>query len=187
MSPLGERRTRSQRRRRRRYHTRPSRLRSPAIALSVFHARGALNRPIGQLLLAAATLNELIGVTLLAAVDALVERSPWHTGTSHVTSHRIVPPFPAPPRAATVTVNVNWSAPFGRSDRLICSTLPPPSRPPHATTAGIALPAAISLGLAVAGGAVAAVLMPRALARLDGALPESKRPERTRQARAVVA
>ena len=69
-----------------------SRLRSPAIALSVFHARGALNRPIGQLLLAAATLNELIGVTLLAAVDALVERSPWHTGTSHVTSHRIVSP-----------------------------------------------------------------------------------------------
>ena len=69
----------------------------------------------------------------------------------------------------------------------MCSTLPPPSRPPHATTTGIALPAAISLGLAVAGGAVAAVLMPRALVQLDGALPESKRPERTRQARAVVA
>ena len=42
-------------------------------------AGGVLNQPSGQLLLAAATVNELINISLITEIDAIVANGPWHT------------------------------------------------------------------------------------------------------------
>jgi hypothetical protein len=85
------------------------RLRSTGIALNVMKAGGVLNQPSGQLLLAAATVNapwhytglrdscdqlnncnsvkhalhiateELINISLITEIDAVVANGPWHT------------------------------------------------------------------------------------------------------------
>jgi len=52
---------------------------STGIALNVMKAGGALNQPSGQLLLAAATVNELINISLITEIDAVVANGPWHT------------------------------------------------------------------------------------------------------------
>ena len=54
-------------------------LRSTGIALNVMKAGGVLNQPSGQLLLAAATVNELINISLITEIDAIVANGPWHT------------------------------------------------------------------------------------------------------------
>ncbi|CAJ1377871.1 unnamed protein product [Effrenium voratum] len=52
---------------------------STGIALNVMKAGGVLNQPTGQLVLAAATVNELINIALITEIDAIVEDGPWHT------------------------------------------------------------------------------------------------------------
>lgn len=52
---------------------------STGIALNVMKAGGVLNQPSGQLLLAAATVNELINISLITEIDAIVANGPWHT------------------------------------------------------------------------------------------------------------
>ncbi|CAL1138991.1 unnamed protein product [Cladocopium goreaui] len=52
---------------------------STGIALNVMKAGGVLNQPSGQLLLAAATVNELINISLITEIDAVVANGPWHT------------------------------------------------------------------------------------------------------------
>eukprot|EP00435_Cladocopium_sp_Y103_P067338 s475_g29.t2 len=52
---------------------------STGIALNVMKAGGVLNQPSGQLLLAAATVNELINISLITEIDAVVANGPWQT------------------------------------------------------------------------------------------------------------
>lgn len=52
---------------------------STGIALNVMKGGGVLNQPSGQLLLAAATVNELINISLITEIDAIVANGPWHT------------------------------------------------------------------------------------------------------------
>lgn len=52
---------------------------STGIALNVMKAGGMLNQPTGQLVLAAATVNELVCIGLITEIDAIVAGGPWQS------------------------------------------------------------------------------------------------------------
>ena len=47
---------------------------STGIALNVLKAGSVINQPIGQLIIAAASVNELVNITLLTCVDNMMRR-----------------------------------------------------------------------------------------------------------------
>eukprot|EP00929_Paragymnodinium_shiwhaense_P100377 TRINITY_DN6264_c0_g1_i1.p1 TRINITY_DN6264_c0_g1~~TRINITY_DN6264_c0_g1_i1.p1 ORF type:complete len:691 (+),score=113.56 TRINITY_DN6264_c0_g1_i1:102-2075(+) len=52
---------------------------STGIALNVLKAGGVLNEPVGQLIIAAATVNEMINISLLTELHAIGRGGPWYT------------------------------------------------------------------------------------------------------------
>eukprot|EP00930_Biecheleria_cincta_P070208 TRINITY_DN57857_c0_g1_i1.p1 TRINITY_DN57857_c0_g1~~TRINITY_DN57857_c0_g1_i1.p1 ORF type:complete len:681 (+),score=103.35 TRINITY_DN57857_c0_g1_i1:156-2045(+) len=52
---------------------------STGIALNVLKAEGVLNQPIGQLIIAAATVNELFNISLITEIHAIGEHGTWQS------------------------------------------------------------------------------------------------------------
>eukprot|EP00929_Paragymnodinium_shiwhaense_P100382 TRINITY_DN6264_c0_g2_i1.p1 TRINITY_DN6264_c0_g2~~TRINITY_DN6264_c0_g2_i1.p1 ORF type:complete len:663 (+),score=117.38 TRINITY_DN6264_c0_g2_i1:75-2063(+) len=52
---------------------------STGIALNVLKAGGVLNSTVGQLIIAAATVNEMINISLLTELHAIARAGPWYT------------------------------------------------------------------------------------------------------------